>query len=174
MAVLRSDIERALDDLISNEEGMRFQGLAVVLAKQRWPDFVASERKKDLGADAIGSGKVLACSLTATLGKISSDAAKVKDNFCDVSMLVFATPQRVSNTTGQSWAEDIRRDFGYELIVMSREDIVTSLMSPPNVALCRTHLGLPVAVEIAAAEQVQQVRASNRRSSRWMVSAVGR
>jgi len=27
MAVLRSDIERTLDDLISNEEEMRFQGL---------------------------------------------------------------------------------------------------------------------------------------------------
>ena len=45
MAVLRSDIERALDDLISNEDGMKFQGLAVVLAKKRWPDLVASERK---------------------------------------------------------------------------------------------------------------------------------
>ena len=53
MAILRSDIERALDDLISNEEGMKFQGLAVVLAKHRWPDVIACERKKDLGADAI-------------------------------------------------------------------------------------------------------------------------
>ena len=78
MTVLRTDIERALDDLISNEEGMRFQGLAVVLAKQHWPDLVASERKKDLGADAIGSGRVLACSLTATPGKLKSDAEKIK------------------------------------------------------------------------------------------------
>lgn len=53
MTVLRVDIERAMDDLISNEEGMRFQGLAVVLAEQHWPDLVASERKKDLGADVI-------------------------------------------------------------------------------------------------------------------------
>jgi hypothetical protein len=35
MTVLRTDIERALDDMISNEEGMRFQRLAVVLAKRR-------------------------------------------------------------------------------------------------------------------------------------------
>src|ERR1039458_4602159 len=70
MVALRSDIEKALDDLISNEEGMRFQGLAVVLAKKRWPDLISCERKKDLGADAIakaafaaeGTGKVLACS----------------------------------------------------------------------------------------------------------------
>src|ERR1051325_9517036 len=69
MAVLRSDIEKALDELISNEEGMRFKGLAVVLAKQLWPDLIASERKKDLGADAHapallardGKGRALAC-----------------------------------------------------------------------------------------------------------------
>jgi hypothetical protein len=81
MALLRSDIEKALDDLISNEEGMRFQGLAVVLAKQRWLDLIACERKKDLGADAVGSGKILACSLTAELGKIQSDARKISRNF---------------------------------------------------------------------------------------------
>src|SRR5580698_1151232 len=55
--MLRTDIERALDDLISNEAGMTFQGLAVILAKQRWPELVAAERKKDLGADAVGGGK---------------------------------------------------------------------------------------------------------------------
>ena len=34
MPVPGVDIQLALDDLISNEEGMRFQGLAVVLAKK--------------------------------------------------------------------------------------------------------------------------------------------
>jgi len=61
---------------------MQFQGLAVVLAKKKWPDLIACERKKDLGADAIakppfaaeGVGKLLASSLTATLGKIKGDA----------------------------------------------------------------------------------------------------
>ena len=41
MAVLRVDIERALDDLVGYEEWTRFQGLAVVLAKQRWPELIA-------------------------------------------------------------------------------------------------------------------------------------
>ena len=152
MAVLRSDIERALDDLISNEEGMRFQGLAVVLAKQRWPDFIASERKKDLGADAIakasfaakGFGKVLACSLTATRAKIRSDAAKIKQSFPDVTKLVFATPDTVTNQKGEPWAAEIQSDFGYELAIMPREDIITSLMDPSNTSLCQTHLGLQV------------------------------
>ena len=158
MTVLRSDIEKALDDLISNEEGMRFQGLAVVLAKQRWPDLVASERKKDLGADAIGSGKILACSLTGTLDKLKSDAAKIKANFCDVTTIIFATSQRVSNTMGQSWATAINQDFKYDLIVMSREDIVTSLMEPANAGLCRAHLALPVTIEASAAETIGKVR----------------
>ena len=84
MPLHRSEIEKVLDDLISNEEGMRFQGLAVVLAKRQWPDLIASERKQDLGADAVvkppfamdGLGKVLACSTDATLDKIRTDAKK--------------------------------------------------------------------------------------------------
>jgi hypothetical protein len=40
----RSEIERSLDDLISDECGMKFQGLAVVLAEKRWPELIASER----------------------------------------------------------------------------------------------------------------------------------
>ncbi len=81
MTIYRTEIERALDEMISNEEGMRFQGLAVVLVKQRWPELIASERKKDLSLDAYvsarlatdGVGKGLACSLTATLQKIKDD-----------------------------------------------------------------------------------------------------
>ena len=119
MNVLRFDIERALDDMISNEEGMRFQGLAVVLAKQRWPEFIACERKKDLGTDAIAraslapdrSGKALACSLTAKLGKIEIDAAKIKKNFPGITQLIFATPRSVTNTTAEEWTKVIRETF---------------------------------------------------------------
>ena len=77
MAALRIDIERALDELVSQEEGLRFQGLAVVLGKQRWPEFVANERKNDFGLDAYAPpsltpqkvGKGLAASITPTLGR---------------------------------------------------------------------------------------------------------
>ena len=93
MTGLRVLIERALDDLISNGEGMRFQGLAVILAKKRWKDLIASERKKDKGADAIakvpfsaeGTGKVLACSITAKLEKVRADSEKVKTHFKDIT-----------------------------------------------------------------------------------------
>jgi len=52
MVLLRTDVERALDELASQEEGMRFQGLAVVIGKKRWPELIARQRKKDLGLDA--------------------------------------------------------------------------------------------------------------------------
>src|SRR6266446_5303532 len=166
MAVLRSDIGRALADLVCIEEGWKFQGLAVVLAKQRWPDLIACERKKDLGADAIakapfaaeGEGKVLACSTTATLGKVRSDAEKVKSHFKNITKIVFATPDRVTNQTGEAWAEEIEKDFGYELGVMSREDFITSLMAPSNASLLSSHLGLAVEVEARLEELITKVR----------------
>jgi len=157
MSVLRTDIEKALDELISNEQGMKFQGLAVILAKQKWPELVACERKNDLGIDAYASaslvedriGRGLACSLTATLTKIKDDAIKIKKNFDDVHILIFATPRSVTNLKARHWADEIYKEFGYKLIVVPREDIIVSLMLPSNAPLCPIHLSIPAAVEEA-------------------------
>ena len=69
----RIEIERALDEMISEETGNKFQGIAVVHAKQKWPQLVACERNWDGGLDAYASGDLdegkgvgLACSITAT------------------------------------------------------------------------------------------------------------
>ncbi len=150
--VLRTDIEGALKELISNEEGMKFQGLAVVLAKQKWPRLVACERKWDLGLDAHASGELepdrrgvgLACSLMATVGKISGDATKVRKNYPDVAILIFATAEKVTQHAKNIWAEQVKKDFAYDLVVVSREEIVTSLMDPSNAAICSGQLGIPV------------------------------
>jgi hypothetical protein len=45
----RTEIERALDEIISEETGKKFQGIAVVHAKQKWPQLVACERNWDGG-----------------------------------------------------------------------------------------------------------------------------
>jgi hypothetical protein len=166
MTVLRTDIEKALDELISNEEGMRFQGLAVVLAKQKWPDLIASERKKDLGLDAHApallargdKGRGLACSLTATLEKIKDDVEKIRRDADDVKVLVFATPRSVTKYTAIKWADAVREKYGIELIVIPREDIITDLMVPSNASICRTHLGIPVAVEPGLEELLEKAR----------------
>ena len=102
MAIQRTDIERALDELISQEDGMRFQGLAVVLGKMRWPELLAHQRKKDFGLDAHAPAsetpekvvKGLAASITPTLSKVSGDAKTAKRNFPDLKALLFVTPSK--------------------------------------------------------------------------------
>jgi hypothetical protein len=109
MSVSRVSIEHALDEIASDEGGMRFQGLAVVLAKLRWPDLVACERKKDLGLDAYASasasathnGMGLSCSITAELSKVKTDATRARLHFPDLQVLVFATSGKVTNETAR-------------------------------------------------------------------------
>jgi hypothetical protein len=166
MTILRVDIERALDELIANEDGMRFQALAVVLAKQKWPDLVAAERHKDGGLDARSlasvahdnKGRGLASSITATLTKIKADAKEAKKNFPDVKILIFATPRKVGKATIERWSEEIHKELGYQLIVMPREDIITSLMLPANASLCGTLPGIHVTIESGDGELLARVR----------------
>jgi hypothetical protein len=179
MAVLTSDIEKSLDEIISNEEGIKFQRLAIVLAKQKWPDLIASEHKKDLGTDAHapalmaqdGNGRALACSLTATLDKIKSDVEKIHRAFPDVTILLFATPHPVTKHTARNWADAIRESSDIELIVVPREDIVTDLMVPSNASICRNLLGLAVAVEPTLEELTQKANAAcSKEITLWMAS----
>jgi hypothetical protein len=152
MSVSRVAIERALDAIASDEGGMRFQGLAVVLAKLRWPELIACERKKDLGLDAHAPASVspshvgmgLSSSITPELEKIQADAERAKAHFTDLQVLVFVTSGKVTNITTEKWKSEVKKEYGWELIVMSREDIISTLQVPDNVGLCAEHLGIAV------------------------------
>ena len=152
MAILRTDIERALDELTSQEEGMRFQGLAVVLGKKRWPQLIARQRKKDLGLDAYAPasltpeniGKGLAASITPTLRKVSADAKTAKENFPGLRTLLFVTAAKVGNTARKEWEEVIQRDHGLELHIIEREEIITLMMMPENASLAARFLHLDI------------------------------
>ena len=121
----RTEIERALDEMIFDEAGNKFQGLAVVGAQQKWPRLIACERKWDGGLDAHANGAFepdkkglgLACSTTATIKKIKRDAAGTKEDYPDVGVLIFATPKRVSQHTKRRWAKQIADEFGLTLQV---------------------------------------------------------
>lgn len=166
MAVLRSDIERALDEIVSQEEGMRFQGLAVVLAKMRWPELIANHRKKDFGLDAWappsetkdGIGKGLAASITPTLKKISDDAANAKKHYHGLGRLLFVTPRKVGNADVRRWAETVAKDHEVELLIIGREEIITLLMMPENASLCTSHLRLNIEVPPGVAELIARTR----------------
>ncbi|MEX3934823.1 NACHT domain-containing NTPase [Paraburkholderia phymatum] len=166
MPVLRIDIERALDELASQEEGMRFQGLSVVLGKKRWPELIARQRKKDFGLDAYAAatltpekiGKGLAASITPTLKKISDDAKTAKEHFPDLKALLFVTPAKVGNADRKKWEKAIYDDLGLDLHIIEREEIVTQMMMPENASLRASFLRLDVESEPQIVDLIEKTR----------------
>ena len=166
MAILRTDIERALDEITSQEEGMRFQGLAVVLGKKRWPELIARQRKKDRGLDAYAPasltpekiGKGLAASITPTLKKVSGDAKTAKENFPDLKTLLFVTSAKVGNANRKQWEGAIQIDHGLELHIIEREEIISLMMMPENASLCASFLHLDVDAEPQVADLIARTR----------------
>lgn len=182
MAVLRTDIERALDELASQEEGMRFQGLAVVLGKKRWPELIARQRKKDLGLDAYAPasltpeniGKGLAASITPTLKKISDDAETAKKNFPDLRKLLFVTSAKVGNADRKRWEEAIQKDHSVELHIIEREEIITQMMMPENASLRASFLHLDIDAEPQVADLIERTRrAANAVTRAWAAKTKG-
>src|ERR1700731_483144 len=174
--VERIDIERALDDLPSNEGGMKFQGLAVVLAKLRWPELIASERHNDLGLDAYaaaslapdGRGKGVACSITGSFEKLNADANEARKHYSDLSILIFYTARKIPQPKKAKWAEKIRKGYGYELVVFSREEIIASLQLPDNASLCRSHLKIPIPYQTSIIDlRTQAQEASSAGAAAW-------
>jgi len=165
MTIYRTEIEKALDEMISNEGGMGFQGLAVVLVKSKWPEFIASERHNDLGLDAYAPAcasdsteKGLASSITPTINKIKKDIERFKPHYPNVKLLIFATPHKVTTQQAKPWKKTIRKDHGIELQIVSREDIITDLMLPDNASICQSHLNIHVAVEQTTQDLVAKAR----------------
>ncbi len=182
MAILRTDIERALNELISNEEGMRFQGLALELGKQRWPELIARQRKKDLGLDAYAPasetpqkvGKGLAASITPTLKKVSDDVKRAEKNFSDLKALLFVTPAKVGNSKRKQWADAIRDDHDLELHIIEREEIITLMMRPENAWLCASFLHLKIDAEPDIAELIINTRrAADAVTQTWAAKTKG-
>ena len=166
MTILRTDISRALDELINNEAGTSFQALAVVLAKQKWPDLIASEWHNDGGLDAYApaslaegkKAKGVASSITGTLGKIKDDAKWAKENYQELEVLIFVTPRKITVSTAKKWAEKVHEEFSLTLYIISLEDIITSLTLPSNASLYGTLPGIHVPIEQDDAALLAKVR----------------
>jgi len=132
------EIERALDRLISEEAGTVFQRLSVGIAKLERPDLIATTRKSDLGADALtpsilsatkpGKKIAVGVSLTSTKDKIISDADSIKSNYGDIDLLEFYVPSNMTQKRIGAVQEEVKKQYGHDLIVHPREDIVQTLL----------------------------------------------
>lgn len=82
----------------------------------------------------------------------------MQKHYPDVSLLVFYTAQKVTQTTKAKWAQKIHEKYGCELVVVSREEIITSLQIPDNAQLCRTHLDIAVPYRPTITDLLQRAR----------------
>jgi hypothetical protein len=147
----RSEIIRALEELIVNEGGDLFQSIATLHATQKWTQLVACERKWDGGLDAHADGATrpggigigLACSITPTIKKIKRDARETKKHYPDVRVLIFSTATKVSQHEKQKWAKEVLDEFGLQLIVVSRAEFIHWLLDPARAEICQDQLGIP-------------------------------
>ena len=145
---------------------MRFQGLAVVLGKQRWPQLVAHPRKNDLGLDAFApasetperTAKGLAASITPRFTKISTDAETAKRNYPGLGKLLFVTPAHIGKAKQKEWEAAIQNNHGVELIIIEREEIITLMMMPHNAALTARFLHLNIDSEPEITELIERTR----------------
>jgi hypothetical protein len=146
-----SEIIRALDELIVNGAGDLFQTIATIHATQKWTQLVACEHKWDGGLDAHADGALqpdgkgigLACSITPTIKKIKLDARETNRHYPDVKVLIFSTASKVTQHEKQQWAKEILDEFGLQLIVVSRAELINWLLDPARSDICRDQLGIP-------------------------------
>ncbi len=183
MAIRRTDIEKALDELISDEGGTRFQRLAVVLGKNRWPELIAHPPKKDLGLDAYAPasetpeklGKGLAASLTTNLNKISADAKTAKEHYPDLKKLLFVTAGKVTKLTQKKWETAIQKEHGLELLIIEREEIITQMVVPANAKLAGIFLHLDIDSEPQVVDLIARIkRAAAAVAQTWARRTKGR
>ncbi|HUE36588.1 MAG TPA: hypothetical protein VMO20_04305, partial [Candidatus Acidoferrum sp.] len=150
----RLQIKEALESMVHTQRHKEFQWLAVQLLKKRWPELEATQEWSDGGEDATsffagsdGLKRSLACSLTGTLGKIKSDAARLKARNVKLDVLVFVTPIPVTNLDVSDWCKDVENEFKHKLHVIPQAELVTLLEQPENSWLCRRYLRLDLGDE---------------------------
>ena len=146
------NIDIALHKLIIHEQGILFQRLAIALAKQQWPEMIATQPHKDGGQDAYmpyfeSNGHCLSvgCSITATYGKIKKDAERIIKRGTQLDTFIFYTPTKISNCKFDEWGKKLKSELGCDLQPRTKEDIIQELVKPENHWMCREFLGLNVA-----------------------------
>lgn len=153
MEVNWQNIDSAIQELIVHGAGFWFQRIAISLAKQRWPEMIAPEIFSDGGEDAFipicfkSNGKHLSvgCSITDKYTKIRDDVETIKKRGKSLDVFVFYTPKKINNREwADKWAPKIKKYFGCDLILITREDIIQELLIPDNHWMCKVFLGLDV------------------------------
>jgi len=144
---IRDQITRALDSIPNLREYDRFQEMAFLLARAKWPGLRLTRKTRDRGADAIDdeSAMALACGWNGDVQKLRQDCERLSDERPEIRKLVFATSLAVDEIEIKGWKEKIKEEFALELIaVMQRDWIIGELSTPEHRWIAHEFLDLPV------------------------------
>ncbi|MBF0136408.1 MAG: hypothetical protein H7833_04965 [Magnetococcus sp. DMHC-1] len=150
METIRFKIKSALNVLIEEKNGIKFQRIAIHCLRSKWPSLIAAAEYSDAGEDALtvtseGTDKTirsLSCSLTAKKYKLINDAKRIRSHRSNVQEYIFATPKIVNRLTQIKWESEIFEKFGWKLIVIEQTEILNILERPESQFICKQFLGL--------------------------------
>ena len=142
----RLQIERALDEMTSREDGITFQRLARRLLREQFLGLVPHSEHHDLGRDAsihLPSGSVAFCAtLSSTISKIRKDIERTMDGYPSTRQVLFCTPKRVSNYTIEKWKEQVNARYGIKLDILERTWVIDECLRPANGFVVAEELGI--------------------------------
>ena len=176
MADRRTQIEQALERLSRRQRALDFQWLAFHLCKNKWSDLAATEWFKDGGEDGLtipstgsdGKKRSLACSITGTIKKVRDDCKRIKERNQNIDILIFCTPQSLSNLKISEWRKNIIKEFDHDLCVIPKASIIADLERPKNRWLCKEYLDLDFTDEPDAKTLKKKIReAAQQYLSNW-------
>lgn len=134
----RLKIEAGLQALIHMQRARDFELLGFEIARIYVPDFMHTEFTQDAGEDGVlmqaedatGRHWSLSCSLTGSLEKVRADCLKLKARGLQSVILVFIAATHIVQQTELKWRAEIQNEFGFNLLTIGREKIVSFLQEP--------------------------------------------
>ena len=164
----RTEITAALEQLVAHGRWQDAQVLGLHIARTKWPELEATEFGSDGGEDATSFGpcadgkrRIFASSLSAKIDKIRSDARRLRERGVQLDVLVFATPEAVLNIQAAEWRETVYREFGHDLHVIARAEIVQTLEDPRYDWISKAYLHLDFSdLPDAARDEAQACKAA--------------
>src|SRR4051812_21184148 len=120
--------EESIKAAIQTLSGGMFERFAFrVLREEEYPGLNPTSESHDLGEDARteptslflhhGMWISVSASKTAELSKLRKDCERARETGRRIDIIVFATSGEVRRDTEEKWREEIKNDFGWDLVV---------------------------------------------------------
>jgi len=134
--------------------GSKFESFVRILLRRKlYPGLNTTSPSYDLGEDArtetttlqLNDGRyyTVFVSKTATITKLKGDCRRSKETNRKIEIVVFAIGGNPREDTIENWKKEIRKDFGWELVVHPLEYIVEIASEPKFESLVDDFLHVP-------------------------------